>query len=93
MGGGTARGRRGRPVRLRGEGRRALSPTGRRGSTPSPRREEAGSPLKTPQRGLACIERQIEDGAIRDYEAALRVIDYPAVRDLLREAKELRAGK
>jgi predicted Zn-dependent peptidase len=43
-------------------------------------------------RGQIYVKMKDYDGAIRDYEAALRVIDYPAVKKLLREARELKAG-
>ena len=36
------------------------------------------------------VKKKDYDGAIRDYEAALRVMEYPAVRKLLDEAKVLR---
>lgn len=44
-------------------------------------------------RGQAKIKQKNYDGAIGDYEEALKVIDYPAVRDLLKEARALKAGK
>ncbi len=43
-------------------------------------------------RGEIKVQQKDYDGAIADYEAALAVVDYPAVRDLLREAEELRDG-
>jgi zinc protease len=41
-------------------------------------------------RGQLYVKKKDYDGAIRDYEAALRVMEYPAVRKLLDEAKVLR---
>ena len=42
-------------------------------------------------RGQLYVKQKDYDGAIADYEAALRVVDYPAVRDLLKEVEALKA--
>ena len=44
-------------------------------------------------RGQVRMAQHDFDGAIADFEEALGVIDYPAVRDLLEEAKALRDGR
>ncbi len=44
-------------------------------------------------RGQVRVQQSDYQGAIDDYEQALEVIDYPAVRDLLREARELEANR
>jgi zinc protease len=43
-------------------------------------------------RGQVKVKQKDYDGAIADYVAALSVVDYPAVRTLLKEARELKAG-
>ncbi|MEM8931763.1 MAG: insulinase family protein [Acidobacteriota bacterium] len=43
-------------------------------------------------RGQIRMQQQAYDGAIRDFEDALQVVDYPAVRDLLTEARRLQSG-
>lgn len=45
------------------------------------------------ERGQIRVSQRDYHGAIHDYEAALAVIDYPAVSDLLAEAKLLQVGK
>ncbi len=45
------------------------------------------------ERGQIRVNQKDYKGAIHDYESALAVINYPAVRDLLVEAKLLQAGK
>jgi zinc protease len=43
-------------------------------------------------RGQVRIRQRDYDGAILDFETALEVIEYPALRDLLDEARALKAG-
>jgi len=43
-------------------------------------------------RGQVRVEQKDYDAAIADFEQALQVVDYPAVRDLLEEAQGLRYG-
>lgn len=43
-------------------------------------------------RGQIKMQMRDYDGAIDDFERALRIVDYPAVRELLDEATALRAG-
>ncbi|MEM1205290.1 MAG: insulinase family protein [Acidobacteriota bacterium] len=43
-------------------------------------------------RGQAWMQLQEYGEAVQDFEDALAVVDYPAVRDLLKEAKQLQAG-